>query len=95
MNNLSAANQMTRQNLVDLSSKLDTFVKNFNGIANELERSTKIINDSLGHYNYEMSEGLHKALSEFDSRMNKAVGYLQELLEGLTDAVEDLKKIRR
>lgn len=51
MKDLANANQTTRDNLAALSTRLDTFVKNFNGIADELERSTKIIFDSLDNYN--------------------------------------------
>lgn len=62
MKTLSTANQTTRQNLSDLATRLDIFVKNFNGIANELERTTNIIKDSLDNYNGKMSEGLTKKL---------------------------------
>ena len=95
MKTLSTANQTTRENLSDLSARLRDFVNNFNGIASEFERSTKIIKDSLENYNSKMSEGLTKNLNDFDKTMTKAVGHLQGFVEDLTDAVEDLRKIRR
>ncbi|MBR6711750.1 MAG: anti-phage defense ZorAB system ZorA [Selenomonadaceae bacterium] len=95
MKNLSTANQQTRQNLFDLSARLREFVTNFNGIANELERSTTIISDSLEHYNFEMSKGLSDALTKFDSTVGKAALQLNEIMEELTDAIEDLRRNRR
>ena len=94
LNNLATANRTTRDNLFDLSDKLRMFVDNFNGIAKELETSTNVIKNSLEHYNYEMSKGLSDALTKFDSNMDKSVSHLQSILENLTDALEDLKKIR-
>ncbi|MBR1646522.1 MAG: anti-phage defense ZorAB system ZorA [Selenomonadaceae bacterium] len=95
MENLATANQTTRQNLFDLTNRLSTFVNDFNGIADELERSTNVIKDSLEHYNYEISDGLTKALTQFDQRLKDSAGYLSELVEELTDALEDFKKFRR
>lgn len=95
MKTLSTANQTTRQNLSDLAARLDTFVKNFNGIANELERSTKIISNSLDNYNGKMSEGLTKNLSEFEKNITQAFSSLNEIVDHLEDAVNDFKKIRR
>ena len=95
MNTLSAANQTTRENLAALSERLATFTKNFNGIANELERSTNIIRDSLDNYNGKINVGLTNALTQFDKSVNTALGGLNELIEDLTDAIDDLKKNRR
>ena len=95
MKDLAVANQTTRENLFDLTNRLSTFVNNFNGIADELERSTKIIRDSLENYNYEMSDGLTNALTQFDKRLNDSVSHLKDLVEGLTEALEDFKKFRR
>ena len=95
MKTLSTANQTTRQNLSDLAARLDAFVKNFNGIANELERSTKIISNSLDNYNGKMSEGLTKNLSEFEKNITQAFSSLNEIVDHLEDAVNDFKKIRR
>jgi len=95
MKNLSAANQTTRQNLFDLTTHLSTFVSNFKGIADELERSTKIIYDSLDNYNVKTSAGLKEKLEAFDNSMNQAFSYLNELVEELSGIVEDSKQIRR
>ena len=95
MKNLSAANQITRQNLSDLTARLSTFIDNFNGIADELERSTKIIHDSLNDYNVTMSTGLRDALTDFDSKVANAAGHLQSTMENLNDALEDFNKKRR
>lgn len=95
MNRLATANRSTNENLSLLTTRLNNFVSNFDGIAKELETSTKIISDSLEHYNYEMSKGLSDALTEFDKRLSDAVGHIQNLMEDLTDALEDLKRIRR
>ena len=95
MKNLSAANQTTRQNLFDLTTHLSTFVSNFKGIADELERSTKIIHDSLDNYNVKTSASLKEKLEAFDNSMNQAFSYLNELVEELSGIVEDSKQIRR
>lgn len=95
MKNLSAANQTTRQNLFDLTTHLSTFVNNFKGIADELERSTKIIYDSLDNYNVKTNAGLKEKLEAFDNSMNQAFSYLNELVEELSGVVEDSKQIRR
>ena len=95
MKNLSAANQTTRQNLFDLTTHLSTFMSNFKGIADELERSTKIIYDSLDNYNVKTSAGLKEKLEAFDNSMNQAFSYLNELVEELSGIVEDSKQIRR
>ena len=94
MKNLTNENQITRENLSALTGQLATFVKNFNGIADELERSTKIISDSLENYNGKINDGLRDVLTKFDKSMTAAVGYLQSLTEGLIDAIENLKKLR-
>ena len=95
MKNLSAANQTTRQNLFDLTARLSDFVKNFGGIADELERSTKIIHDSLDNYNFKTNIGLKEKLEAFDNSMNQAFSYLNELVEELSGLVEDSKQTRR
>ena len=95
MKNLAVANQTTRENLYDLTARLSDFVNNFNGIADELERSTKIIRDSLEHYNYEISDRLTNALTQFDKRLNDSAGYLRNLVTDLTDALEDFKPNHR
>lgn len=92
--NLGNVNQTTRQNISDLSIRLAEFVRNFNGIAKELETSTNTIKNSLEHYNYEMSDGLKNALTKFDKSMSDSVGHLKSILEELSDALEDLKQIR-
>lgn len=95
MKNLSAANQTTRQNLFDLTTHLSTFVNNFKGIADELERSTKIIYDSLDNYNVKTNAGLKEKLEAFDNSMNQAFSYLNELIEELSGVIEDSKQSRR
>lgn len=95
MNNLAAANRSTRENLSDLTARLRDFVTNFNGIANELDRSTKIISDSLGHYNYEMSKGLQDALTKFDANMSKALADFNELVDDFGNMVGYVKQRRR
>jgi len=95
MNNLANANRITRENLSDLTAQLHTFVNNFKGIANELDHSTKIINDSLGNYNYRMSEGLRDALTKFDSNMGKALADFNELVDEFSDMVGYVKQRRR
>ncbi len=95
MNTLATANQTTRENLAALSERLATFTKNFNGIANELERSTNIIRDSLDNYNGKISDGLTNALTQFDKFVNTALGGLNELLEAFNDTVGYVKQKRR
>ena len=95
MKNLSTANQTTRQNLFDLTARLSDFVKNFGGIAEELERSTKIIHDSLDNYNFKTNAGLKEKLESFDNSMNQAFSYLNELVEELSGVVEDSRQSRR
>lgn len=95
MNNLANANRITRENLSDLTAQLRNFVNNFKGIANELDHSTKIINDSLGNYNYKMSEGLRDALTKFDSNMGKALADFNELVDEFSDMVGYAKQRRR
>lgn len=90
MKTLATANQLTRENLSGLSAKLDEFVKNFNGIANELERSTNTIKISLENYNSSMGGGLAKSFSEFDKGITQAVGQLRGLVEDLSYLVGDL-----
>lgn len=88
MSNLLKANQFTRENLNTLSTQVTTFVKNFNGIAEELERAVNLIRDALEHYNEVTNDGLQKKLDMFDKSMSAAVGYLKELVEELNDALE-------
>lgn len=95
MNNLANANRITRENLSDLTAQLRTFVNNFNGIANELDRSTTIIKDSLENYNYRMSEGLRDALTKFDSNMGKALADFNELVDEFSNMVGYAKQSRR
>lgn len=95
MNTLANANRITRENLSDLAARLSTFVNNFNGIADELERSTKSIHDSLDNYNVKTNTGLQEKLATFDKSMNKAFGYLNEIVEELSGVAEDLKQMRR
>lgn len=95
MNTLATANQTTRENLAVLSERLATFTKNFNGIANEFERSTNIIRDSLDNYNGKISDGLTNALTQFDKFVNTALGGLNELLEAFNDTVGYVKQKRR
>ena len=95
MKNLSDANQITRQNLIDLSAKIKNFMDNFDGIANEFERSAKIIRDSLENYNVKTNAGLKEKLEAFDKSMSQAFGYLNELTEDLNNAMDDFKKFRR
>ncbi len=95
MKTLAVANQTTRQNLFDLTARLADFVKNFNGLADELERSTEIITNSLDNYNYEISAGLTDALTKFDSTVGNASTYLKEIMEELGGELEDFKKNRR
>ena len=92
MKTLSAANQTTRETLSDLSFELEEFMENFNGIADELEKSTKVIKDSLENYNSKMNDGMTKNLNDFDKRISDAVSYLREIVEDLSD---DLNKRRR
>lgn len=95
MNTLATANQTTRENLAALSERLATFMKNFNVIANEFERSTNIIRDSLDNYNGKISDGLTNALTQFDKSVNIAPGVLNELLEEFNDTVVGYVKQKR
>ena len=95
MNTLSDANRTTRENLAALSERLATFTKNFNGIANELERSTTVITNSLDNYNGKISDGLTNALTQFDKTVSNALGGLNELIEDLKDALDDFNRKRR
>lgn len=95
MNTLSDANRTTRENLAALSERLATFTKNFNGIANELERSTTVITNSLDNYNGKISTGLTNALTQFDKTVSNALGGLNELIEDLKDALDDFNRKRR
>ena len=92
---LANANQQTRQNLLELSDKLKTFVNNFNGIANELETSSNVIKNSLENYNSKMNDGMTKNLNEFDKRISDAVGHLSVLVEDLSNALDDFNRKRR
>ena len=95
MNTLATANQTTRQNLSMLSDKLKGFADNFDGIANELERSTNIIKDSLENYNAKTGKELQDKLKVFDKSMGDAVSHLQSLVEDLSDALDDFNRKRR
>ena len=95
MKNLSAANQITRQNLSDLTTKLKDFTDNFNGIAKELETSTNTIKNSLENYNSKMNDGMTKNLNNFDKRITDAVGHLQSLVQDLSGVLEDFNRKRR
>ena len=90
MKTLTTANQLTCENITDLSTKLDRFVDSFNGIANELERSASTIQISLANYNSNMEDGLTKSFSEFDKGITQAVGQLRGLVEDLSYLVGDL-----
>lgn len=93
MNTLAEANRITRDNLAALSTRLATFVQNFNGIANELERSITIVTDSLDNYNGKISDGLNNSLTAFDSTAHKAYSELNTIVEALNDAIEDFGNI--
>ncbi len=95
MKTLATANQTTRDNLAALSTRLAEFVRNFNGIADELERSTTTITNSLDNYNVKTNAGLTAKLEAFDKSMAGAVGHLKTLLEDLSDALDDFKRNRR
>lgn len=92
---LATANQTTRENLAALSTRLATFVQNFNGIADQLERATATITDSLDNYNGKMSVGLTEALNKFGSNVNDAYSGLNEIVGDLTEALDDLNRKRR
>ena len=92
---LATANQTTRDNLAALSTRLATFVQNFNGIADELERSTGIIGKSLDNYNVKTNAGLNDKLEKFDKSMAGAVGHLQELVTDLSEELEKFNRNRR
>lgn len=91
MNALGSVNLTTRKNIAELTDKLGTFVKNFNGIAGDLERSTNVIKNSLENYNYRMSEGLRDALNKFDENMNASVGNLEGIMEDLTEILSSIR----
>lgn len=92
---LSAANQTTRETLFNLTARLSAVANNFNGVADELERSTKIIYDSLDNYNVKMSTGLSDALTKFSEKTAEAVGQLQSAVEDLSDTLGNFNKNRR
>ena len=94
MKTLATANQTTRENLAALSTRLATFVQNFNGIADQLERTTATITDSLDNYNGKMSVGLNEALNKFGSNVNDAYSGLNEIVGDLTEALNDLNRKR-
>ncbi len=94
MKTLAEANQITRENLANLSTRLATFVQNFNGIAGELERSIKIVTDSLDNYNSVTNAGLKEKLAAFDKSMNDAFSYLQQSVDDLGDIVGYVKQKR-
>lgn len=94
MKTLADANYTTRENLAALSTQLAAFVKNFNGIADQLERATTIITDSLDNYNAKTSQELRDALTKFDKTVNGAYSGLNEIVNDLTDALDDFRKRR-
>lgn len=95
MKTLADTNQTTRENLAALTLQLANFVRNFNGIVDQLERATEIITDSLDSYNTKTNEGLTAKLKTFDKSMSEAVGHLQSLIEDLSGALEDFNRNRR
>lgn len=92
---LSAVNQTTRTTLFNLTTQLSDVANNFNGVADELERSTKIISGSLDNYNDKMSTGLSDALTKFGEKTAEAVGQLQSAVEDLSDTLGNFNKNRR
>ena len=92
MKTLADANYTTRENLAALSTQLAAFVKNFNGIADQLERATKTITDSLDNYNAKTSKELSDALIKFSETVNGAYSGLNEIVNDLTDALDDFRK---
>ena len=94
MKTLAEANQITRENLAVLSTRLATFVQNYNGIANELERSITIVTDSLDNYNSVTNAGLKEKLAAFDKSMNDAFSYLQQSVDDLGEIVGYVKQKR-
>ena len=94
MKTLADANQTTRENLAALSTQLAAFVKNFNGIADQLERATKTIVDSLDSYNNKTSQELSDALTKFDKTVTGAYSGLDEIVNDLTEALDDFRKRR-
>lgn len=92
---LAAVNQTTRDNLSDLSTRLADFVAKFNGIADELERSTKTIHDCLDNYNVKTSKELSKALTDFGNAMTQALGGLEQIVEDFSETVGYVKQKRR
>ena len=95
MTNLAATNQTTSQNLTDLSARLNAFVDNFNGIANEFERSTKTIKDCLDNYNVKTSNELSDALTKFGNEMTKALSGLDEIIGDFSEVVGYVKQNQR
>lgn len=67
MKTLAEANQITRDNLAVLTTRLNDLVKNYTGIANELERSITIVTDRYSGLN-ELAEALNAALDELKKR---------------------------
>ena len=92
MKTLADANYTTRENLAALSTQLAAFVKNFNGIADQLERATTIITDSLDNYNAKTSKELSDALTKFSETVNGAYSGLNEIVNDLTEALDDFRK---
>lgn len=92
MKTLADANYTTRENLAALSTQLATFVKNFNGIADQLERATKTITASLDNYNAKTSQELRDALTKFSETVNGAYSGLNEIVNDLTEALDDFRK---
>lgn len=94
LNNFTAANQFTRQNLVDLTAQLNMLTKNFNGLADEFARTIEIIRDALDNYNAATNAALREKLAAFDKSMNQAFGYLKEIAEDFGDAHNDFRRGR-
>ena len=91
MNRLAEANQTTSDNIAVLSTRLVTFVQNFKGIANELERATETITDSLDNYNAKTSTQLSKTLTDFATTVDNAYSGLNEIVNDLLEALNDFK----
>lgn len=95
MNSLAAVNLSTRQNISNLSGQLANFVQNFNGLADELERTTRIIKDALENYNTATDAALKSKLIEFDKNITKAFNSLQGITEDLGDTLNNFNQKRR
>lgn len=90
MKTLATANQLTRENLSELSTEVNKLVNNFNGISSDLESSIRIIKSGLENYNSNMEKGLAKSLAELDKGVTQTVGQFRGLMEDLSYLVGDL-----